>query len=137
MSDYVPLTDVDFALAFPGSRKVLVEGDAGVRVPMREIGLGAGEPPLRVYDTSGPRGVDVHAGLPELRRPWILERADVEPSGAATRTAGGRARSRGPLRARSGAAPTQLHYARRGEVTPEMAFIAAREGLPAEFVRSE
>jgi phosphomethylpyrimidine synthase len=135
MSDYVPLTEVDFAHAFPGSRKVFVEGEAGVRVPMREIALGAGEPPLRVYDTSGPRGSDVHAGLPELRRPWILERADVEPSGAAT--AGGRARRGGALCARSGAAPTQLHYARRGEITPEMAFIAVREGLPAEFVRSE
>jgi phosphomethylpyrimidine synthase len=137
MADYVPLTEVDFARAFPGSRKVFVEGDAGVRVPMREVGLSAGEPPLCVYDTSGPRSGDVHAGLPELRRPWILERADVESLGAATPTAGGRARPRGTLRARSGAAPTQLHYARRGEITPEMAFIAVREGLPAEFVRSE
>src|SRR5579864_4127310 len=137
MSDYVPLTDGDFARAFPGSRKVFVEGDAGVRVPMREIALGAGEPPLCVYDTSGPRGVDVHAGLPELRRPWILGRGDVEPRGASTPTAGGRARPRGTLSARSGAAPTQLRYARRGQITPEMAFIAVREGLPAEFVRSE
>jgi phosphomethylpyrimidine synthase len=137
MSDYVPLTDEDFTRAFPGSRKVFVEGDGGVRVPMREVTLGAGEPPLCVYDASGPRGGDVHAGLPPLRRPWILERADVEPVVASPRRLGGRARPAGTLRARPGAVPTQLGYARRGQITPEMAFIAVREGLPAEFVRSE
>jgi phosphomethylpyrimidine synthase len=137
MSDYVPLTDVDFARAFPASRKVFVEGEAGVRVPMREIALGAGEVPVRVYDTSGPRLADVHAGLPELRRPWILDRADVEASRGSMPPAAGRGRPRETLRARPGAVPTQLRYARRGEITPEMAFIAVREGLPAEFVRSE
>jgi len=137
MSDYAPLTDVDFARAFPASRKVFVEGEAGVRVPMREIALGAGEVPLRVYDTSGPRLADVHAGLPELRRPWILDRADVEPSRGSMPRAAGRSRPRETLRARARAVPTQLRYARRGEITPEMAFIAVREGLPAEFVRSE
>jgi phosphomethylpyrimidine synthase len=52
-----PLQSSDFASAFPNSRKVYVEG-AGVRVPMREIALSGGEPPLRVYDTSGPQGHD-------------------------------------------------------------------------------
>ena len=49
----------DYGDAFPNSRKVYVEGRHGVRVPMREIGLSGGEPPLRVYDPSGPRGLDV------------------------------------------------------------------------------
>jgi phosphomethylpyrimidine synthase len=132
MADYHPLTDADFDDAFPNSRKVLVEGEAGVRVPMREIALGGGEPPLRVYDTSGPRGVEVTAGLAALRRSWILDRADVEPVAGARPSA-----ARETLKARPGAAPTQLHYARQGEITPEMAFIAVREGLPADFVRSE
>jgi phosphomethylpyrimidine synthase len=132
MPDYHPLTDAEFADAFPKSRKVWVEGEGGVRVPMREIGLAGGEPPLRVYDTSGPRGVDVTSGLAPLRRPWILDRADVEVVTGARPLAG-----RDTLRARAGATPTQLHYARQGEITPEMAFIAVREGLPADFVRSE
>jgi phosphomethylpyrimidine synthase len=103
---------IDYSAAFPNSRKVWIEGPQGVRVPMREVALGGGEPPLRVYDTSGPQDVDVRDGLPKLRRPWI------------------EARGRGPV-------VTQLHYARRGVVTPEMEFVALREGLDAEFVRSE
>src|SRR6187399_466887 len=126
---YQPLTDADFASAFPGSRKVHVEGAHGVRVPMREVTLTAGEPPLRVYDTSGPRGSEAEVGLPALRAPWIRERSDVVP----VRTTG----HTEVLRARPDTAVTQLHYARRGEVTPEMEFIALREGLPVEFVRSE
>ena len=59
----------DYGRAFPKSRKVFVEGRHGVRVPMREISLAGGEPPLRVNDTSGPLGVDTHAGLPKLRAP--------------------------------------------------------------------
>ncbi len=122
-----PLSAADFATAFPNSRKVFVEGRHGVRVPMREITLSGGEPPLRVYDTSGPQGVDVRAGLAKLRREWVLGRGDVEPVDGAS----------GPLRARSGRTVTQMHYARRGEITPEMEFIALREGMDAEFVRSE
>ncbi len=122
------LAPSDFASAFPGSRKIHVDGPQGVRVPMREILLAGGEPPLAVYDTSGPAGVDVHVGLPSLRREWILARGDVEPA---------RPGAKPPLRARGGAAVTQLAYARRGEITPEMEFVAIREGLPAEFVRSE
>jgi phosphomethylpyrimidine synthase len=80
---------------------------------MREVALSGGEPSIRLYDTSGPQGHDVRAGLPKLREPWIAARRA------------------------SGHVGTQLHYARRGEITPEMEFIAAREGLPAEFVRSE
>jgi phosphomethylpyrimidine synthase len=126
---YEPLTESDFEAAFPASRKVYVEGPAGVQVPMREIVVGGGEPALRVYDSSGPRGYDVHVGVPAPRLPWIRSRADVEEVMTGTR--------RPVLRARAGQAPTQLAYARRGETTPEMEFIAVREGLPAEFVRSE
>ena len=61
----------DFATAFPNSRKIYVDGPQGVRVPMREIALAGGEPPLRVYDTSGPQGHDVKHGLPKLREPWV------------------------------------------------------------------
>ena len=57
--------------AFPNSRKVYVEGRHGVRVPLREITLTGGEPPLRVYDTSGPQECDVRVGLPRPRRDWV------------------------------------------------------------------
>jgi phosphomethylpyrimidine synthase len=125
---YVPLTDADFEEAFPSSRRVLVEGPGGVRVPVREIALGGGEPSLQVYDTSGPRVPDLEKGLPPLREPWIHGRGDVSEHIAGGRTV---------RRARPGQAATQLHYARKGEVTLEMEFVAIREGLPAEFVRSE
>jgi phosphomethylpyrimidine synthase len=124
-----PLTAADLERAFPNSRKVFVPGEHGVRVPMREIALSNGEPPLRVYDTSGPQGIDPHDGLPVVRDGWIRDRQDVQVI---------RQGSRRPVLRATGARPvTQLHYARRGEITPEMAFVAVREGLPAEFVRSE
>jgi phosphomethylpyrimidine synthase len=128
MATYEPLTEVDFALAHPGSRKVYVGGGQGVRVPMREIALTNGES-VRVYDTSGPQGYDIHVGVPELRRSWILSRGDVTE----TRRPG----ARSVIRANAGARPTQLAYARAGVVTQEMEFIAAREGLPGDFVRTE
>jgi phosphomethylpyrimidine synthase len=95
---------------------------------------------LDLYDTSGPytdpsSPTDVTAGLPPLRRAWTLERGDVEerPLPAAPPPPGGRP----PLRARAGAAVTQMHYARRGTVTPEMEFVAIREGVDPELVRAE
>ena len=111
----------DFNTAFPNSRKVYVEGPQGVRVPMREIALSGGEPPLRVFDTSGPQGIEAEHGLPKLREPWVKARLGTD--------AGTRDRPRAPV--------TQLYYARKGEITPEMEFVAIREGLPAEFVREE
>jgi phosphomethylpyrimidine synthase len=108
----------DFTTAFPNSRKVLVDGPRGVRVPMREIALGAAGP-LRVYDTSGPQDHDVAGGLPKLRQEWVRQRMPSNGSG------------------RAGRCVTQLHYARQGEITPEMEFVALREGLPAGFVRDE
>src|SRR4051794_37803996 len=106
----------DYADAFPNSSKVYVDGPGGIRVPMREVALSGGEPPLRVYDTSGPQGCDVKAGLPKLREPWVAPRRAA---------------------ARLGEPVTQLYYARKGEITPEMDFIAVREGLPADLVRDE
>ena len=70
----------DYPGAFPNSKKVFVEGSRGIRVPMREIQLTGGEPPLRVYDTSGPGEIDVRLGLPTLRDEWILGRGDVTAS---------------------------------------------------------
>ncbi len=99
-----PLTSTDFQQAFPNSRKIHVPGSRDIRVPMREIALSGGEPPLRVYDTSGPQGYDPREGLPALRRGWILERGDVEERSGA--------RAGMPvLAAKPGRRPTQLHYA--------------------------
>ena len=98
----------DYGEAFPASRKVHVDGPHGVRVPMREIRLSGGEPPLRVYDTSGPLGADVRAGLPPLRAEWVRARGDVEPSGRTVVTASPgvempAALLNAPLRAKAGA----------------------------------
>jgi len=108
---------------FPKSRKVHVAGKLhpDIRVPFREISLSPtvshtggveANPPVRVYDTSGPAHTDFTAGLPKLREPWIAARGQ-------------------------GKVVTQLHYARQGIITAEMEFIAIREGLEPEFVRSE
>ncbi|WP_183423278.1 phosphomethylpyrimidine synthase ThiC [Luteibacter sp. Sphag1AF] len=145
----------------PGSRKVHVQGSrSDLRVAMREIlqdptpTLFGGEanPPITVYDTSGPYSdpeytVDLAAGLPPLRAAWIAERGDVEqleglssefgraraadPRLAAFRFTGLRA----PLRAKAGANVTQMHYARRGIITPEMEYIAIRENQRLEALR--
>ncbi|MGO9611067.1 MAG: phosphomethylpyrimidine synthase ThiC, partial [Verrucomicrobiia bacterium] len=129
-----------------------------VRVPFREIELSPTvshtgrvevNEPVRVYDTSGPWSDpafhgDVERGLPSLRREWIFRRGDVEETKSSYKLIAGRSDReipvslrRKPLRAKPGKIVTQLHYARQGIVTPEMEFIAIREGLDAEFVRSE
>jgi len=137
-----------------GSRKVHV-GPLGVA--MREIDLepASGEPPLRVYDTSGPysdpaAAIDIAAGLPPKRRDWIIARGDVEEYEArdVKPEDNGRLgpdRSGGvpafpnvvkrPLRAKPGMNVSQMHYARRGIVTPEMEYVAARENLGRELLR--
>src|SRR5437867_3149204 len=121
---------------------------------MREITLSGNEPSIRLYDTSGPyTDPDVHSdikqGLSPLRLPWILGRADVEelpgPTSQYLRdresdpALGGVrfASVRRPLRAKTGRRVTQMHYARRGEVTPEMEFVALRESVAPERVRDE
>jgi phosphomethylpyrimidine synthase len=99
---------------FPSSEKVYVE-DHGLRVPVRRIALANGEPAFDVYDTSGPQGHDPHQGLPKLRAPWIEARMKDGDSGNRS----------------------QMHYARRGIITPEMRFVAIREQVAPEFVRDE
>ena len=126
---------------FPGSQKVYIKGNGDVRVPARKIALSSGQLPLYVYDTSGPQGHDARAGLPPLRQPWIQTRGGVEevdphyisPPNAAEIPPG--LRRKKILRGRD--TITQMHYARQGVVTPEMAFIAVRENMDAEFVRAE
>ncbi|HEX6737361.1 MAG TPA: phosphomethylpyrimidine synthase ThiC, partial [Vicinamibacteria bacterium] len=125
---------------FPNSRKVYIEGSRpDLQVPLREItlapsrrrdGTTVDNAPVRVYDTSGPHTdpdspTDVLQGLRPLRRGWILERGDVDEAGGGAR------------RARRGRTVTQMHYARRGVVTPEMEFVALREAMDPELVRSE
>jgi phosphomethylpyrimidine synthase len=141
--------------ALPASRKVYVGGarHSDVRVALREIDLSpaAKEPPLRVYDPSGPYtdpavAVDIKRGLAPFRAPWIAARGDVAPqTGRAVRPEDNGLRAgeasdvpifdraeRRPLRAKSGRAVTQLAYARAGIITPEMEYIAIRENLGRE-----
>ena len=155
----------------PNSRRVYIDGEQpGVRVPFREIDQNPTRnfkdeleenPPVRVYDTSGPYGdpsnrCDIREGLSALRREWIVGRGDVEEyegraiqpidDGYLTFDAANQARTkekarglnrledfpalfRTPLRAKKGSCVTQMHYARRGIITPEMEFIAIRENL--------
>ena len=151
--------------SLPGSQKVYITGSTpDIRVPVREIQLsptsgshGKQEnSPVRVYDTSGPYTdggyrPDFTKGLPPLRRSWVLERGDVETYEGRliqpmdngirvenpTSTPVFAALKRPPLRAKTGKNVTQLHYARKGMVTPEMEFIAIREQVDPEFVRNE
>ncbi len=123
--------------AFPHAHKAWRSGSRGIRVPVREIRLSGGEPPLQVYDSSGPQGHDVQQGLPALRQEWISAR-NVSPAPVRSIPGDGMIPAtlhRAPLRGQG--AVTQLHYARRGEITPEMEFVAIREGLAPELVRSE
>ncbi len=136
--------------AIAGSRKTYVASDRfeGVKVPLREISLhpSAEEPPLVVYDCSGPYtdetvSIDITKGLEALRKDWIEKRGDVEPYDGRTMKPEDNGRkelgeeavdpfARGdqkPLRAKDGAAVSQLAYAKRGIVTPEMEFVAIRE----------
>jgi len=148
---------------FPSSRKIYETGSRpDLRVPFREIRLadthtGSGvehNPPLYVYDTSGPYTdpavpIDVRQGLPALRERWIEERGDSERLSGPT-SGYGRLRLddpklahlrfghvRAPQRAKPGANVSQMHYARRGIVTPEMEFIAIRENVKLDAYREE
>jgi phosphomethylpyrimidine synthase len=147
----------------PKSRKIHVEGSRpDLQVPMREISQSAthaskGEeqnPPIYVYDTSGPYTdpaikIDIRSGLSPLRENWISERTDSEiQSGPAS--AYGRQRladpaladmrfdlKRHPRRAKTGMNVTQMHYARRGMITPEMEYVAIRENLRCEHLNAQ
>jgi phosphomethylpyrimidine synthase len=147
----------------PGSRKIHVAGTIhpDIRVAMREVALdpSAKEPPVRIYDASGPytdasATIDIAAGLPPLRTPWVEARGDVERypgrevkpedngvanvPGGATGVAGSAGGAdvaefpnvvKNPLRAKPGQAVTQIAYARRGIITPEMEYVAIRENI--------
>jgi phosphomethylpyrimidine synthase len=143
---------------FAKSRKIYVEGSRpDIRVPFREISLsdtpsafGAEKnPPVVVYDTSGPYtdpdvSIDIRNGLPALRASWIMERGDVEQLDGPTSEFGHQRLidpelsemrfnlHRKPLRAKAGMNVSQMHYARKGIITPEMEFIAIRENQRRE-----
>ncbi len=146
-----PTTEGSTASQKPAREKVYVTGSRpDVRVPFTQVNLTEPEPPFLLYDTSGP-GSSPNVGLPPLRLGWITERDDtteIEGRMADLRDDGRRAVRTGqasdpflgerrPVLRAKGAAVTQMAYARRGEITPEMEFIAARERLDAELVRSE
>jgi phosphomethylpyrimidine synthase len=131
----------DFQTAYPGSRKIHVEGPDGTRVPMREVPLSGEESALRLYDTSGPQGCEPDDGLPAVRARWIAGRDVRESARTSSADATGadpllpRTLARTPLRGRGKV--TQMNCARKGAITPEMQFVAIREGVPAEIVRAE
>lgn len=143
---------------FAKSRKVYVEGSRpDIQVPFREISLsdtpsafGADKnPPVMVYDTSGPytdptAKIDIRSGLPALRAKWIEERNDTEQLDGPTSTFGQQRKvdpelaemrfnlTRLPRRAKAGMNVSQMHYARKGIITPEMEYIAIRENQRRE-----
>lgn len=141
----------------PASEKVYVDSESmpGVSVPMRKISLTDGTS-VTVYDTSGPytdpkADIDVHAGLPDIRSTWIDARDDTEfyegrevkpidnghdDSEKAFQFYNEKLQ-RQPRRAKSGMNVTQLHYARRGIITPEMEYIAIRENQAREALQNE
>ncbi|HXQ51195.1 MAG TPA: phosphomethylpyrimidine synthase ThiC [Stellaceae bacterium] len=146
--------------SLPASRKVHVAGQAfpDLRVAMREIDItpAAKEPPLRVYDPSGPytdpaATIDIRVGLPPLRENWIRQRGDVEeipgrnirPEDNGLKAGEESAvplfdrMTRRPIRAKNGASVSQLTYARRGIVTKEMEYIAIRENLGRERMKQQ
>ena len=146
---------------FPNSRKIHVQGSRpDIRVPMRQVeqadtpaSFGSEQnPPITLYDTSGPytdpdSSIDLMRGLPGLRDGWIEERGDTERLPGPSSEFGRERQSspelarlrfehiRPPRRARTGASVTQMHYARRGVITPEMEFVAIRENLRLDELR--
>ncbi|PHD62328.1 phosphomethylpyrimidine synthase ThiC [Bacillus wiedmannii] len=160
MKQSVSAEQIELKSSLPGSKKVYVDGPrAGMKVPMREIEQsetnGIPNPPIRVYDTSGPYTdpaykVELEKGLQAPRHSWILERGDVEayegrevkPEDDGVKVALKHTpvfpqMDRQPLRAKQGANVTQMHYARNGIITSEMEYVAIREGVEPEFVRKE
>ncbi|MGG0776421.1 phosphomethylpyrimidine synthase ThiC [Bacillus rugosus] len=162
-NDSVQQANISIMSSFSGSKKVYVEGSTSdIQVPMREIALSPttgsfGEEenaPVRVYDTSGPYTdpevtINIQEGLKPLRQKWITERGDVEEyEGRAIKPEDNGYKKanpnvsypglkRKPLRAKAGQNVTQMHYAKKGMITPEMEFIAIREHVSPEFVRDE
>ncbi|KQN92422.1 phosphomethylpyrimidine synthase [Sphingomonas sp. Leaf231] len=155
MADVPARTEIGVTTgAIRGSRKIHV-GPLGVAMRAIDLDPSCGEPPLNVYDTSGPytdptARIDIMAGLSPLRRDWIMARGDVEAYDARElrpedngqlgpdRSGGVQPFpnvNRRPLRAKAGANVSQMHYARRGIITPEMEYVATRENLGREMLR--
>ncbi|HGO9421271.1 TPA: phosphomethylpyrimidine synthase ThiC [Bacillus cereus] len=160
MKQSVSAEQIELKSSLPGSKKVYVDGPRkGMKVPMREIEQsetnGVPNPPIRVYDTSGPYTdpaykVELEKGIPTPRHSWIMGRGDVEayegrevkPEDDGVKVASKHTpvfpqMDRQPLRAKQGANVTQMHYARNGIITSEMEYVAIREGVEPEFVRKE
>ncbi len=157
----IPRLDPEVLQPFPASRKVYVNGSRpDLNVPMREIQLSdtlteqgrQPNPPFTVYDTSGPytdaeARINLREGLPPRRAAWIAERGDSEILSGQTSDYGRQRAAdpataelrfphpRTPRRALAGQNVTQLHYARRGMITPEMEFIAIRENQKLDALR--
>ncbi|MDH4229850.1 MAG: phosphomethylpyrimidine synthase ThiC [Nitrospirota bacterium] len=145
-------------MAHPASEKIHVEGSRpDIRVPMRKIsvsptmqnGISTPNTPVIVYDPAGPytdpnASIDIRKGLNPVRAAWIAERGDTEPLPELTSAYGRKreadptlnalrmSRVRRPLKAKNGANVSQMHYARKGIVTPEMEFVAIRENQKME-----
>ncbi|ARJ24794.1 phosphomethylpyrimidine synthase ThiC [Bacillus mycoides] len=160
MKQSVSAEQIELKSSLPGSKKVYVDGTReGMKVPMREIEQsdtnGVQNPPIRVYDTSGPYTdpeykVELEKGLQAPRHSWTLGRGDVEayegreikPEDDGVKVASKHTlvfpqMDRKPLRAKQGANVSQMHYARNGIITSEMEYVAIREGVEPEFVRKE
>ncbi|VAX37088.1 Phosphomethylpyrimidine synthase ThiC [hydrothermal vent metagenome] len=149
----------------PASEKIFYKGQLhpNISVPARKINLSStidtnneeiSNEPVVLYDTSGPytdpsNQIDIRQGLSKLRKSWIMERRDVEELSESTSSYQRQREENSsldeirfpqkskPLRAKAGQNVSQMHYAKKGMITPEMEFIAIREGLKSEFVRDE
>lgn len=165
--DKLPGQQAPYYHAFPNARKIYVPGSLHpIRVAMREITLSdtvshsfgletrTPNPPVTVYDTSGPYTdpevqIDLKKGLPRLRETWIRERNDTEELDNFTSDYCNRrmadeqldglrfAHIRKPVRAKAGANVTQLHYARKGMITPEMEYVSIRENQRLELLEQD
>ncbi len=150
---------------FPNSKKIYVQGSRpDIRVPMREITqspahnmdgtVGEANPPIIVYDTSGPFTdpdvtVNLMKGMPDVRTPWIEERGDTEILSGPSSEFGRKRQNdpalaalrfehiRAPRRALSGKNVSQMHYARKGIITPEMEYVAIRENQRLDELRND
>lgn len=163
--DKIPGQDSLTREPFPASKKIYVQGKLhDIKVAMREISLSdttfkfntqkpvEANPPVTVYDSSGPYtdtsiDIDVKKGLPRLREEWILKRGDVDQLDRISSDYGQKRANdhsldalrfehiKAPLKAKPGANVTQLHYARKGIITPEMEYIAIRENQNIEAIQ--
>ncbi len=162
-TEKTPQTETISRAAFPASKKVYVQGQIhDIQVAMREITLSdtlvngkvmSKNAPVTVYDTSGPFtdpniDIDVRKGLPRLRQSWIVNRGDVEELDSITSNYGRERLAnpaldylrfehlKKPLRAKAGQNVSQLHYAKKGIITPEMEYIAIRENQKIDALKS-